>query len=240
MLHRLVLPAIVGMVATLPAVAEPVRPRSELPGLRQDSRRTAVDAGAMPWRSLGRVQTELGSRCTGALIAPDQVLTAAHCLVAPRTGRMVQAQSVHFLLGYAAGHYAAHRRATSFVIGRGYNAVEKKPFAADWAILKLDTPLDSPALPLRTPQQGDAVQLGGYQQDRPEQLMADTACRITALAGAAGPPLLLHDCAGTRGSSGAPLLRQDGAGHWSIAGIAVAAAWRNAGGMAVSSDVISP
>jgi protease YdgD len=240
MLHRLVLSAIAGMIVTVPALAEPLRPRSELPGLRQDSRRSPVDAAEMPWRSLGRVQTELGSRCTGALIAPDQVLTAAHCLVAPRTGQMVQARSVHFLLGYAVGHYTVHRRSTSFLVAHGYSAAERKPAAADWAILTLDAPLDTPPLPLRPPRRGDAVQLGGYQQDRPEQLMADTDCRITELMGAGGPPLLLHDCAGTRGTSGAPLLRQDGAGQWSIVGIAVAAAWKNAGGLAVSSGAIRP
>jgi protease YdgD len=237
--HRLLLPAIMAIIASVPAFAEPLRPASELPGLRQDSRRTPVDADAMPWRSLGRVQTELGSRCTGALIAPDQVLTAAHCLVAPRSGRMVQARSVHFLLGYAAGRYTAHRRSSSFHFGTGYSAAEKGPFAADWAILQLDAPLEAPSLPLRPARKGDAVQLGGYQQDQPEQLMADKGCRITELASGVGTPLLLHNCAGTRGTSGAPLLRQDRAG-WSIVGIAVAAAWRNAGGMAVSSGAILP
>jgi protease YdgD len=237
---RLLAWLIAGLLCASSAGAEPAIPRSELPGLGQGHQRDPVDAEAMPWRSLGRVQTELGSRCTGTLIAPDQVLTAAHCLVAPRTGQMVQAGSVHFLLGYAAGHYKAHRRAVSFHLGPGYRAAEKGPATADWAILRLDAPLDTAALPLRPPRRGDAVLLGGYQQDRPELLMADTACRIGDLGGGNGPPLLLHDCAGTRGASGAPLLRREGPDSWSIVGIAVAAARRNAGGIAISSQAITP
>jgi protease YdgD len=46
------------------------------------------------------------------------------------------------------------------------------------------------------------------------------------------PPLMRHDCTGTRGSSGAPLLVRTPAG-FAILGVAVAAAREGAGGLAV-------
>jgi protease YdgD len=57
--------------------------------------------------------------------------------------------------------------------------------------------------------------LGGYQQDRPEVLLADTGCRLLGLVNG----MLLHDCAGTRGASGAPLLMRLGE-TWSVLGVA--------------------
>jgi protease YdgD len=84
--------------------------------------RQHVDGATVPWQSLGRVQTELGQRCTGTLIAPDRVLTAAHCLIAPRRDQLVQPGSVHFLLGYAAGQFRAHRRVVAFPDQQGLPA----------------------------------------------------------------------------------------------------------------------
>ena len=61
--------------------------------------------------------------------------------------------------------------------------------------------------------------LGGYQQDRPEALLADTACSVLGLRrDSAGQPMLIHDCAGTRGSSGAPVLAQGPDGGWARGG----------------------
>ena len=58
--------------------------------------------------------------------------------------------------------------------------------------------------------------LGGYQQDHPLVLMADTQCRIVGrLVDAGGRLLLRHNCTGTRGVSGVPLLIEKG-GKWSL------------------------
>ena len=104
---------------------------------------------------------------------------------------------------------------------------------SDWAVLTLDQPIGGPGrvLPLlrQAPPPRTPLMLGGYQQDRVELLMADTGCRLLGLAsgraigrdtGTKGAPMLVHDCASTRGSSGAPLLAQGPDGAWGIVGIA--------------------
>ncbi|WP_426959190.1 trypsin-like serine peptidase [Muricoccus radiodurans] len=217
-----------------------VIPRSELPGIGPDDRRRVVDAGAAPWRALGRVQTELGSRCTGTLVGPRTVLTAAHCLVAPRSLNLVRPGSVHFLLGYRQGAWTAQARAVSMIIGPGFDPRARAPAGADWALLTLDAPLavpDGPLPLLEAMPAGTALALGGYQQDRPELLMADTECRSLGNAEQEGRPVLVHDCVGTRGSSGAPLLARRPDGGWAVAGVAVAVARDRPLGLAVPAAV---
>src|SRR4051795_12623482 len=105
-----------------------------LPGVGPADPRVPVDAAQQPWRALGRVQTELGGRCTGFLVESRTVLTAAHCLYRRSTGSYVQPGSVHFLLGYDRGRYAAHARVAGFTLGPGYDpAREGETIGADWA-----------------------------------------------------------------------------------------------------------
>ncbi|WP_458093561.1 trypsin-like serine peptidase [Roseomonas sp. WA12] len=243
MTRRSLLPALGFLLACGTAEArQPLIPPSELPGIGAEDPRRMVDGAAAPWRSLGRVQTEVGGRCTGTLVGPRRVLTAAHCLVSTRSRRLVQPGSVHFLLGYQRGKWAAQARVAGFTVGPGFDPGESGPAEADWAVLELEPPLRG-AVPLAVlpSVQAGAAMLGGYQQDRPEVLMADAECRVLGEALRGGRPLLTHDCAGTRGASGAPLLARDAAGGWAVAGIAVAAARGGALGVAVPAWVaVSP
>jgi hypothetical protein len=45
--------------------------------------------------------------CTGSVVGPALVLSAAHCLFNPRTGLFFPVGSVHFLIGYEGGSYLA-------------------------------------------------------------------------------------------------------------------------------------
>src|SRR5207245_374256 len=70
--------------------------------------------------------------------------TAAHCLVAPRTGKLVRPETVHFLLAYDRGSQAGHARAVAYQVAPGYRPAEQGPRTADWALLTLDAPLGTP------------------------------------------------------------------------------------------------
>jgi len=239
--------ALAALLLAAPAAAQETRrlQRGEqLPGVGADDPRRPANLRLAPWNALGRVQTELGARCTGVMVAPDRVLTAAHCLIAPRTRNFVQPGSVHFLLGYDRGQWAAQARVRTYVTGDGYDA-ERGPAGADWALLTLERPIGDSrrVLPLlrQVPPARTPVMLGGYQQDRPEVLMADTDCRVLGLRRSPdGHAVIVHDCAGTRGASGAPLLAQlaNGAG-WGVAGVLSSVSADMALGFAVPAGAVA-
>jgi protease YdgD len=190
--------------------------------------RVAVDLSQPPWRALGRVQTELGARCTGFLLAPRLVVTAAHCLYRRSTGRFVQPSSVHFLWRYAAGAYADHARVVSFVVEPGYEpAAEDRSLGVDRVFLTLDHAVgmagDMARLASVPPVAGSRLLLSGYNRDRAEIAEADPDCRLIGIGvDAGGHRLLLHDCLGLQGTSGAPLFAREGNGHWAVVGMEVA------------------
>jgi protease YdgD len=191
------------------------------------SPRAPVDMATPPWTALGRVQTELGTRCTGFLVSPIIVMTAGHCLFRPVTGRFVQPGSVHFLWRYDKGQNADHARAVSYVLAPGYDPLhEMQTLGLDRAFLTLDHPVGTakddvhfaPALPpIGTP-----LVLGGYDRDHDEILAADS-CRLRGFAVDQGRHrLIVHGCYGEPGTSGAALFTQVPDGQWDVVGLEVA------------------
>jgi len=219
-----------------------------LPGIGAEDRRVTVDAAKDPWRSLVKVQTNLGGRCTGVLVSPTRVVTAAHCLFNARTQRYLPASSLHVLFGYAKGDYRQHVTVKNFITDPAHDPTlpAGKAMATDWAVLTLAAPApkDVPPLALSesSPPPGMELRLGGYSQDKAQILTADTDCRALGIGEAPGGPVLVHDCAGTRGTSGAALLAERG-GVWSVVGIAVAVvgnAGPNRRNFAVPSAIFAP
>jgi protease YdgD len=162
------------------------------------------------------VQTNIGTHCTGVVIAPSTVLTAAHCLYNRRTRALLQAGSLHVLLGYNRGEYRWHRAVTRYTAGSGFDGAAGGVQGSDWARLELDGAIPDlvAPVPIATdlPPPGVAIALPGYNQDRSQILMADLSCHITGTATIAGKPLIAHDCDATRGTSGGPLLMRQASG----------------------------
>jgi protease YdgD len=215
-----------------------------LPGIGAQDPRLRVDPNSMPWRAIGKLQATTGNlmtSCTGTLVGPATVLTAAHCVFNIRTREYFPPSSLHFLIGYEGGDYVAKARGTHLVIGTGYTPNRPgESFGSDWALLTIDQRLGTPdrvlAIREHPPEIGMDAAIGGYSQDHPLVLTADSACRVVGMAvDPDGRRLLRHNCTGTRGTSGAPLLVQD-AGVWSIGGLHVAAEAGVASGIAVILD----
>jgi protease YdgD len=189
--------------------------------------RAPVDLATPPWTALGRVQTELGTRCTGFLIAPRTVMTAGHCLFRSVTGHYVQPSSVHFLWRYDRGAYADHARVTGFTVAPGYDPLhELQTLGLDRAFLTLDHPVgrmgDDVRFAPATPRIGTPLLLGGYNRDEDEVLEADS-CVLRGLAvDHGGHRLLVHDCYGEPGTSGAALFARQPDGQWDVVGLEVA------------------
>lgn len=164
-----------------------------------------------PWSAVGRVQTELGSRCTGFLIAPNVVETAGHCLWLSHVRGFVRPKSVHFCVLIRVT-ITWPMPVPCKLLSPGYRTdQEGNSGGLDHATLILDHAIAKPNevfhidTPLQALTLGLPVVLGGYEQNQPDIITADQNCHFLNMTqDGGGNTLLVHNCAGTHGSSGAP------------------------------------
>ncbi len=184
--------------------------------LELDRRRMLNAAEHVPWRAVGRVNIATSraiSMCTGTLIGEDLVLTAAHCVMNPRTGKTYQPSAVHFVAGWRRGQKVGQSKAAAITIHPDYALSEQlstERIAADLALIRLVDPIPRATAPFfglaPAPRPGTPLILISYRQDRPHALTRQKGCDIIGIRDA----VISLGCNVTFGASGSPVFVSSG------------------------------
>ena len=197
-MNRLLTAVLAGLLA-LPAAAEAPMKRLTL---RQD---------LLGWEAIGRVEIDRRGYCTRVLIAPDLVLTAAHCLYGGGEDYAAP-DGLRFRAGLRDGVALADSGAARAVVHPAYSpgGDAATHIRYDVGLIQLAQPVSlSTAAPFQAVRLADEAQdltVVSYGQGRDEALSWDEDC--TMLGRQQG--LIAFDCDVTFGSSGAPVFRRTG------------------------------
>jgi len=167
---------------------------------------TADEAKA--WQGVGRINMRNAGFCTGAMIAPDLVLTAAHCMFHPQTGALLKPSDIEFLAGWRSGRAGAQRKARRFVVHKNYapgRKVQVEKVSSDIAIIELELPITGNFIKAfeyySKPEVGDDVKVVSYAQDRSEAPSIEEPCQVIG----ADTRALILTCNVDYGASGSPI-----------------------------------
>lgn len=205
------------------------------PGIIGDDDRVRVEDKGPPWDAVGQVNIggyRMAGQCTGTLIAPNLVLTAAHCVVDPWKRKPFPLHDIHFLAAARANENKGHSTAKCLHFPKGYDfagnetgeqTVPLRAFANDVATIVLNEKLAvAPALLADDVVANPELQFvhAAYPADRRYVLSADFKCHF--LQSDLEGRLWLNDCNTHPASSGGPLFTPVG-GVLKLAAIMVGA-----------------
>ena len=163
------------------------------------------------WEAVGKVEIGDTGYCTGALIAPDLVLTAAHC-VYDDAGRPRVPTDLTFSAGLRDGAFISQRDVSAIAVHRGYEPdgpLNGANIRNDVALLRLARPIPAATaspFALARGAGGRKISVVSYGQGRDDALSWQRDCGVIG----AQEGLMAFDCDVTFGSSGAPVFVREG------------------------------
>lgn len=195
------------------------------------------------WEAVGRLEIAGEAFCTGALIEPTLVLTAAHCLFDAQTGAPVKVDDIQFLAGWRNGRASAYRRVRAAVAHPDYQF--KGPsntdrIRNDVGLIRLQHPIrNTTVTPFQTdtqPPSGARVGVVSYAHDRSEAPSLQELCNVLAQQN----EVLILSCEVDFGASGSPVFTFDVNGTPRIVSVVSAKAEANGQPVSLATPLLEP